>query len=334
MPQSLRPKIKNLLHTGHCEIDATLRHARDVVYWPGMNGHVKELIMACNTCHTYQSKQQPLALQCHELTHRPWERVGVDLFTIKERHYLATVDYMSNFVEVDRLHSTTTAAVRAKLQVHFARYGIPDTLITDNAPQFASAEFARFAKDWNLQHKTSSPHLPASNGMAESAVKTLKKTLIKCADDGTNVYEAMRNLRNTPRPGIGLSPVQLMMSRRTKTILPVATSLLKPSTVPDTTALRRQRQIKQAVTHNRKARDLPHIPEGTTVRLRPTQTGQKQWLRRTVTNRAADRAYDVQTANSTFRRTQVDLRPVPTSGTTRSGRLVKPVQRYGFDYRP
>ena len=45
--------------------------------------------------------------------------------------------------------------------------------------------------------------------MAKSAVKTFKKTLLKCANDGTKAYEgyeALLNLRNTPRPGIGLKP--------------------------------------------------------------------------------------------------------------------------------
>ena len=88
MLHSLRPKIKDLLHIGHGGIDATLRHDRDIVYWPELNDHIKELITTCDTCQTYNTKQHPLPLQCHELTHRPWERVGVDLFTIKEKHYL------------------------------------------------------------------------------------------------------------------------------------------------------------------------------------------------------------------------------------------------------
>jgi len=334
IPATMRPRILDLLHVGHRGIDATLRHARDIVYWPGMTDNIKHFISTCETCQSYSTAQQPLPLQCHELTERPWQRVGVDLFSLKNKHYLATVDYMSNFVEVDRLYSTTSAAVRAKLQAHFARYGVCDTLISDNGPQFSCEEFAEFAKHWNFEHKTSSPHHPASNGMAESAVKTLKRTLIKCDQDGTNVYEALLNLRNTPRPAILLSPAQLLMSRRTKTIVPMAKSLLMPSTVPDTTALRRQRQIKQAALHDRKARDVPPLAENTPVRIRPTELGKKQWIKGTVVHRAADRSYDVQTPDGNImRRTQVDLRPAPTPAqiTTRSGRVVKPVQHYGFE---
>ena len=120
IPSTMRPRIQDLLHVGHRGIDATLRHARDIVFWPGMSENNKDLIKTCEACQTYATAQQPLPLQCHELTERPWQRVGIDLFSIKEKQYLATIDYMSNFVEVDRLYSTTTGAIRGKFRAHFA----------------------------------------------------------------------------------------------------------------------------------------------------------------------------------------------------------------------
>ena len=37
----------------------------------------------------------------------PWEVVGTDLFTWNNKEYLVTVDYISEFYEIDRLYSTT-----------------------------------------------------------------------------------------------------------------------------------------------------------------------------------------------------------------------------------
>ena len=83
LPTRMRSCIQDLLHIGHRGIDATLRHARDIVFWPNMAGDVKHLISNCETCQTYSKAQQHLPPQPHELTEGPWQRVGVDLLMIK-----------------------------------------------------------------------------------------------------------------------------------------------------------------------------------------------------------------------------------------------------------
>ena len=84
-------------------------------------------------------------------------------------------DYYSNFIEVERINKVTTRGVIKVLKSIFSRYGAPDVLISDNGPQFDSAEFAAFGKTWKFQHQTSSPGYPQSNGKAENAVKTIKQ---------------------------------------------------------------------------------------------------------------------------------------------------------------
>ena len=74
-----------------------------------------------------------------------------DLCEGDNRTLLVISDYYSNFIEVACLKTVTSHNVIKEMKAVFARYGIPDILVTDNGPQFASAEFSVFAKTWMFQ---------------------------------------------------------------------------------------------------------------------------------------------------------------------------------------
>ena len=61
------------------------------------------------------------------------------------------------------------------------RLGIPQTVYSDNGPQFSAREFAIFSNEWDFQHTTSSPYHSQSNGKAESSVKLAKRLLKRAA---------------------------------------------------------------------------------------------------------------------------------------------------------
>lgn len=227
VPATLRDEIKKKLHASHMGVESTLRRARECVFWPQMNSELKDYITACEICQAHSDRQQKETLKPHPMTSQPWERVGADFMECKEKTFLVIVDYYSGFFEVDQLRSTTSAAVIRKMKAHFARYGSPSVLVSDNGPQFSSEEFAKFTREWDFEHVTSSPGHAQSNGMAEAAVKTAKKILRRAMMDGSDPYPALLEYRNTPRQGLNASPVQLLMGKRTRSTLPTTTMLLR-----------------------------------------------------------------------------------------------------------
>ena len=180
----------------------------------------------------------------HDLPDRPWEKVGADLMQLKGRDYLVTVDYYSNFWEVDHLPTTKSNAVIKKPKAHFSIYGSPSVLISDNAAQFVCDKFSKFTQSWDIEHRTSSPTHAKSNGMAESAIKSVNNLLRRAAESKRDPYLVMLDYRNTPTQDADASPAQRNLGKLARTLLPMTSSLLKPSQIDTAFAKRRQRRTK------------------------------------------------------------------------------------------
>jgi len=107
------------------------------------------------------------------------------------------------------------------LKFTFARHGIPDQLLSDNAPQFSANTFAKFQKEFGFTHITSSPNFPQVTGEVERAVQTVKNVLKKASDS----YKALMAYHATPLES-GLSPAELLMARKIPTAVPILPSHL------------------------------------------------------------------------------------------------------------
>ena len=187
------------------------------------------------------------------------------------------MDYVSNFIEIAPLQRDTNSGTVIKhMKQTIARYGIMDTLISDNGPQYASAEFKEFTTEYGIDHITSSPLHQQTNGLAERAVQTVKNMIKKCYETGEDIYLSLLELRNTPRDSDIGSPMQRLMGRRAKTLIPITQNLRKPesaNTEKVTSALMGYRE-KQKYYYDKNTKVKEDIQPGDTVRIH-TPTGWK-----------------------------------------------------------
>ena len=135
IPQSLKQEILIILHNSHSGMVTTKRRARDLVYWPGINKAIDDMISKCEICLQKRPAQQKEPMIIHPMPALPWNKLGTDLFEYDGDHYLLKGDYYSNFIEVVALHQdTTSGTVTRQIKANTARYGVMETLITDNRP--------------------------------------------------------------------------------------------------------------------------------------------------------------------------------------------------------
>ena len=313
IPLSLRKQMLGRTHSSHQGADSCIQRAKDVIFWPGMQSDIKEMVSHCDICSNHVCNQQKEPLMTYEIPTRPWKTISQDLFTHRRKDYLITVDHYSSFWEVDLLTGTTSQTVIECTKAHFSRYGIPDIVITDNGPQFRSQEYESFAATWEFTHTTSSPHHSQSNGKAESAVKIAKKLMTKAEHDNHDLQLTILNWRNTPNGGLQTSPVQKLHSRHTRTLLPTAESLLLPAIVDNEAVVEdiRLKRRKAKFYYDRQAKPLPDLEIGQPVKLQPLRKG-GTWSKATTVNKVGDRSYLVQTNDGTnYRRNRKFLRTIP-----------------------
>ena len=223
IPKAMQTNILDLIHESHLGIEKCKARARSTVYWPGMSRDIHDTVAKCATWLTHRYKNQKEPMIPHSITDRPWQKLGSDVFEHKGKPYLVVVDYYSKFIETSLMRDKTAGTIVTHMKSIFARHGIPEELVSDNMP-YNSKEFKQFATDWGFKVTTSSPTYPQSNGLSEKAVQTVKRILKKTNDP----YIGLLEYQNTPVTGMAYSPSQLLMSRATRTKIPVAQELLRP----------------------------------------------------------------------------------------------------------
>ena len=74
--------------------------------------------------------------------------------------------------------STCSGTIRVLHEI-FARFCIPNTIVSDDGTQFMANEFKDFCKAFLILHITTTPYHPSSNRQAERFVDTFKRAFKK-----------------------------------------------------------------------------------------------------------------------------------------------------------
>ena len=204
-----------------------------------------------------------------------FQDVSIDIFNHAGNHYLVYVDRLSNYPIIDAClnRDMKTRDVTTALRRTFAYFGIPTRIRTDGGPQFASAEFHNFAKEWEFNHVMSSPHYPQSNGHAEAAVKAMKSLLKKSSPSGqldSDLYlRGLLEWRNTPETD-GQSPAQILFGRQLRSHIPAHDSVFIPpwqTTIEHRNNRRREEREDAKLRYDTTTRPLKPIPINSPVRV-------------------------------------------------------------------
>ena len=223
IPKNLQNKILDLLHEGHLGIVKMKQIARSVVWWPKIDQCIELTTSRCSGC--LAARKSPPKVQLHpwEPAKTPWDRIHLDFATSKLGKFLICVDAFSKWPEVIPMKNTTAPQLIQVMEILFSRYGLPKKVFSDNGPEFVSDLFDTFLQKKGIKQKTSPVARPASNGLAERHIQTVKSALKKMEDEPGSLNHKLAKFllayRNAPHSLTNETPAQLFLGRNLRTKL-------------------------------------------------------------------------------------------------------------------
>lgn len=128
IPYKLRKLMIDKVHISHNGIEATIKLARNNLFWPGMTTQIKNKIKKCDICAKYHNSPQKPPMTSHEIPLYPFQYISMDVcmteFKGKTRKFLITVDHYSDFFELDILKDLTPKTLIDCCKRNFSRHGI------------------------------------------------------------------------------------------------------------------------------------------------------------------------------------------------------------------
>lgn len=269
------------------------------VWWPGITADIEKSVRLCQECQQVQSAPPMAPLHPWRWPTRPWARIHLDFAgPFQGKNILVAIDAHSKWIEAVCTKSMSSSCVIEELRSWFARFGLPEMLVTDNGTCFVSSEFEHFLHKHGVRHATSAPYHPVSNGLAERAIQILKRGLKKTSDSTmqSRLARVLLAYRITPQTTTGLAPAELLLGRRLRTCL----DLLKPNTADRV----EQKQMQQKARHDSCARTRS-FQVGHTVFVRNYGAG-PVWLPAKVVARSGPVSFQVAVENGRLRRCHQD----------------------------
>ena len=223
IPDCLRGTVLDDLHASHLGIVKIKSLARSYMWWPGIDSDIEQVVKSCKVYLENQRAPPHVPLTPWPWPEKAWDRIHCDfLGPFFKDMYLVVIDSYSKWPEVINFHDNTKASKLVEaFETLFARYGLPNLIVTDNGRQLASSEFNDYLKLRGIKHSYSPPYHPATNGAAENFVGTFKSKVAKIVQGGKKVSTAINQFlfdyRSTPHCTTGVSPASLFYKREMKT---------------------------------------------------------------------------------------------------------------------
>ena len=224
VPKDLRATILQSCHDsllgGHFGRSKTLALVSREFWCPKMMKDVFEYVDSCHVCSRSKKSTAKKAGLLHplETPTRAWRQVTMDFITELPPSkgfttLMVIVDRFTKMVQLIPFFKLPTAEETAQAYIDhvFVHHGLPDKIVSDRGPQFASKFWQRFWNVLGVESALSTAFHPQTDGQTERLNQVIERYLRSYVsysqDDWANLLPmAQFAINNTPTEATGESP--------------------------------------------------------------------------------------------------------------------------------
>jgi hypothetical protein len=199
VPEQRREEILKQAHGSHLGGHGGVRVTKNKLmnyHWPSLAEDVDDFVSSCESCQmrkTVRGKQH--GRMFHHEAHEPLEVVGMDAWhtnkaTLKSNKIiLVAIDHFTKYMVAKALPALGGAECSAFLSEFVAHFGIPKSVLSDNAPEFKCVIFAETLNAYGIKQLSSTPGHSQGNSITERCIGTLQDRLASATGDTSNKEE-------------------------------------------------------------------------------------------------------------------------------------------------
>ncbi|PAA88644.1 hypothetical protein BOX15_Mlig029604g3 [Macrostomum lignano] len=227
IPPRLRKAAFDAIHDTHTGMHAAHSLMSTSCWWPGMQQNVAQFVRRCPDCCRLRPQLGHDRDRWPPSTY-PFQRVYMDWAYVKGAgNILVIVDSFSGWIEAFPCRDRTADSVIQCLRTVFTRFGVPELVVSDNAPEFTTEVLTSWLRANGAKKLESPTYYPQANGAAERAVQTVKSALRVWSEKITHMefsrflQKVLLHHRNSASSR-GCCPAEIIFGRRLR--VPVVTN--------------------------------------------------------------------------------------------------------------
>jgi hypothetical protein len=217
IPKSLEEKVLDTIHSGHNGYPICLSVLKKHYFFPEMAKKLKYKISTCRACQAASNKTtvEPMIIMPKDKEAKKITSIDFSSRTPSNNYVLVLTEALSGYPIMKISKNLTSSSAIKILKKIFEEFDFrPKIIRSDNGPAFISNEFKVFCLENGITHQLCTPYWPNANGMPESRMKIINKS-IRCSKVDNSNWEtildrAIKIYRAARHPSTGFSPNEVL----------------------------------------------------------------------------------------------------------------------------